>query len=194
MYIYTVIYTYTFYTVYSICVCIFTHTYHQPYHPWPFNSLKTSKCINPEHKKGGSHNNQKPATLPPSCCSWKSRKMAPSHCTAWEREISKTSGPKRWTTLWSNKNILPTCESSKSYLLMLQKSQMIHHLFTCYLWNPYEKWDMLQIKWTCASFLPSNSCFWNNQAEKLILLRFRLAGFFSIVTFLWLENWIDDVV
>lgn len=157
-----------------VCVSIYTHII-QPYHPWPFNNLKTSKCINPEHKKGVSHKTKKPATLPPSCCSWKSRKMAPSHCTAWEREISKTSGPKRWTTLWSTKTSA-NLWIFKSYTWMLQKSRKNHHLLPCYLWNPYEKWDTLQMNLCRISSI--NSCFWNNQAKKLILLRFCLAGFF----------------
>ena len=146
-----------------VCVSIYTHTYYQPYHPWPFNSLKTSKCINLEHQKDVSHKT-KAATLLPSCCSWKSRKMAPSHCTAWEREISKTSGPKRWTTLWSTKTCCQPVNLQVILVDCFRNPGKIHHLLPCYLWKPlwkmgYSPNELVQ------DFFHQTHGFWNNQAR-----------------------------
>lgn len=164
-------------------VYLYTHTYYQPYHPWPFNRLKTSKCINLEHQKGVSHKT-KAATLLPSCCSWKSRKMAPSHCTAWEREISKTSGPKRWTTLWSTKT---NCQPVNLQVILLIASEIPDDPppLTCYLMKPL--WKMGYSPNELVHHFFHQLMFLEQPGGEIDPPKVLPCWIFSIVTFLWLE-------
>lgn len=147
----------------SLYVYLYTHTYYQPYHPWPFNRLKTSKCINLEHQKGVSHKTKNLQRFPQAAARESPERWR--HRTALlEKERSpRHRDPSVGQPCGQTKTCCQPVNLQSHTCWMLQKSRKKHHLFTCYPWNSYEKWDTLQMN--LCRFSSINSCFWNNQAR-----------------------------
>ena len=89
--------------------------------------------------------NQKPANTSPKLLLVKVPKDGAIALHCLRKRDLQDIGTQALDNLVVNKNMLPTCESSCHTCWCFRNPEKIHHLLPCYLWNPYEKWDMLQM-------------------------------------------------
>lgn len=185
------IYIYIIYILYSVQHIKYTHTYSQPYHPCPFNSLKTSKCINPEHKKGGSHKTKNTCNASPKLLLVKVPKDGAIALHCLRKRDLQDIGTHALDNLVVNKNQLPTCESSRHTVDCFRNPGNPPPL-TLFSMKPLWKMGILS-KWTCAGFLPSTHVFGTTRREidppKVLPCWIFLHSHFPLI-----GNWIDDVV
>lgn len=146
----------------SLYVYLYTHTYYQPYHPWPFNRLKTSKCINLEHQKGVSHKTKNLQRFPQAAAResperWRHRtallekERSPRHRDPC---VGQPCGQQKPTAnLWI----------FTSYCWLLQKSRKSTTSYPVLYETLMKNGDTLQMNLCRISSI--NSCFWNNQAR-----------------------------